>query len=55
MMDAETDFLLRVLKKSSHRKIDLSEVFFEALEGVHRSLFHVQKQILQTDGSRYVI
>lgn len=52
MIDAETDFLLSVLKKSTHKQIDLSEVFFEALEGVHRSLFHVQKQILQTDSSR---
>jgi hypothetical protein len=64
----ELDFLLKVLRKSSEEEkgkgkekeeteerikdIDLTEVLFESLEGVHRALFHIEKQILQNYNER---
>jgi hypothetical protein len=48
----ELQFLLSVLMKSTDRSIDLTEVFFDGLEGIHRGLFHVEKQILQNTPER---
>lgn len=40
--------------KSSHHNIDLTNLFFDSIEGIHRSLYHIEKQILQNNKERVV-
>ena len=54
LLHSESQFLFSVLKKSSHRqKIDLTKLFFDSIEGIHRGLYHIEKQILQNNKERF--
>lgn len=54
LMSQEVQFILQVLIKSTNQTFDLTEIFFEGFEGIHRALYHLEKQVLQRNKERYV-
>jgi hypothetical protein len=47
LMNYELQFLTQVFMKSNDHLIDLTSIFHDSLEGIHRSIYHLEKQILQ--------
>lgn len=52
LISQEVQFLLQVLIKSTNHTFDLTEIFFESLEGIHRTFYHLEKQLLQHNKER---
>jgi hypothetical protein len=52
LMNFEIQFLTQIFMKSNDHLIDLTEIFHDSLEGIHRSIYHLEKQILQYQQER---